>query len=329
MPVQMIMTHDQYTEMREKLFPPNNDREQFGFMITGISKFDNGCNLLCRKYIHADGSCLNEQSRISVVPKPEFVQFAYYGVKECKGGLVVFHTHPFSDERVCFSGIDDRSQAASFSKEVKYLGDGPHASVVLGRNSVDARWFNAKTGRTEPITAIKIIGERGTRVLTPTSKGKSGIDENEVSEIHNRQVLAFGKAGQRLIQKCKVAIVGCGGIGSLLFIALVRLGVRDLVLIDSDTVESTNLNRLAGSRLIDVENKTPKVEMLAQCARQINPHIKLTMIPDSVSSSEALHALKSCDHIFGGLDALSPRVLLNTDFRRAFCTNILSFSTDG
>jgi molybdopterin/thiamine biosynthesis adenylyltransferase len=258
-----------------------------------------------------DKSCLTNQSGVSVVPDPRFVQYVYNAVKECKGGLITIHTHPFSNENVNFSGIDDRSEADSFPKEVELLEKGPHASIVFGRNSVDARWYDANTKQIKPIKAIKVIGESGTKTLTPTSQTKLYQDET-INEIHNRQVLAFGKAGQKLIQKAKVGIVGCGGLGSILFILLVRLGVREFVLIDDDVVENTNLNRLAGSKLVDVKNKTPKVEMLGNYGLEISDKIKTDLIAESVFSSKAKYALKSCDYIFGGVDTQSPRVLLNS-----------------
>ena len=310
MKTQITMTAKMYNEMLEKLFPAANDSEQFGFIITGLSKHENGHNLLCRKFIHADESCLTNQSGVSVVPDPRFVQYVYNAVKECNGGLITVHTHPFSNGNVCFSGIDDRSEEDSFPKEVELLGKGPHASMVFGKNSVDARWYDANTRQIEPISAIKIIGEIGTKTLKPTSQ-RENPDET-IYEIHDRQVLAFGKAGQKLIQKAKVGIVGCGGLGSILFILLVRLGVRDFVLIDDDLVENTNLNRLAGSKLIDVKNKTPKVEMLENYGLEINDEIITDLIAESVFSSRAKYALKSCDYIFGGVDTQSPRVLLNS-----------------
>ena len=311
MEIQIVMPDKMNNEMHEKLFPPGNDSEQFAFIIAGLSKHRNGYNLLCRMFIHADESCLINQSGVSVVPDPRFVQYAYNIVKGCKCVLITVHTHPFSNENVCFSGIDDRSEEDSFPKEVELLGMGPHASIVFGRNSVDARWYDSKTRQIKPIKAIKIIGETGIKTLTPTSQRTNYPDET-INEIHDRQVLAFGKAGQKLIQKIKVGIVGCGGLGSILFILLVRLGVRNFVLIDDDIVENTNLNRLAGSRLIDVKNKTPKVEMLGNYGREINDEINTDLIAESVFSSKAKYALKSCDYIFGGVDTHSPRVLLNS-----------------
>lgn len=310
MKVKVVMTKEMYDDMANRLFPPGNNSEQFGFIIAGLSQYDDGCNLLCRKFIPADQSCLINQTGVSVVPDPRFIQFIYNAVKDCKGCLVNIHTHPFASNSVSFSGIDDRSENESFPKEVEYLGNGPHVSMVLGRNSLDARWYNADTGLTSPVESIKVIGKDGIKIINPTSH-RIAVDET-VNDIHDRQVLAFGKAGQKIIQKQKVGIVGCGGLGSVLFIQLVRLGVKNFVLIDHDAVELSNLNRLAGSTLGDVKNKTPKVEMLGSYALKICPELKLDLINESVFTDKATSALKSCDYIFGGTDNESPRDLLNS-----------------
>lgn len=311
MDVKIITTKQMYDSMISQLFPDNNPLEQFGFIITGLSKHEKNINLLCRKFIYADKSCLTEQTGTSVVPDPRFVQYVWGIVKECNGGLITVHTHPFANERVSFSPIDDRSESISFPKELEFLGEGPHANIVLGTNSIDARWYNPEEKRVEPIKAIKIIGDIGIKVLTPTSQPEEK-NTTDVKEVYDRQVLAFGKAGQNLLQKQKVCIVGCGGIGSILLIQLVRLGICNIVLIDHDHVEATNLNRLAGSTLSDVKSRILKVKMLARYAYSINPDACIEMISDSVFSSESQSTMKTCDYVFGATDNQSTRDLLNT-----------------
>jgi molybdopterin/thiamine biosynthesis adenylyltransferase len=313
MDIKIITTKQMYDAMITQLFPADNPLEQFGFIITGLSRHKNSCNLLCRKFIYADESCLIKQTGMSVVPDPRFVQYVWGIVKECNGGLITVHTHPFSKEHVGFSGIDDRSGAESFPREVEFLGKGPHANVVFGTNSVDARWYNAKDKSVSPVKEINIIGENGIEVLRPTSMPIRSRDGDRIEEIHNRQVLAFGKAGQKQLQKQKVCVVGCGGIGSVVAILLARLGVGSIVLIDHDRVEMSNLNRLAGSRLSDAKESVLKVEMLGKCICGINPNMRTELISDSVFSSEAQIALKSCDYLFGCTDNHSTRKLLNTN----------------
>ena len=312
MNINILATEDFYSWMMRQLFPKDDPNEQFGFIITGLSKNEHGTNLLCRKFIFADKSCLIKQTPVAVAPDPRFTQYVWAIAKECNGGLITVHTHPFANSHVCFSGTDDRSEAESFPKEAAFLGNGPHANIVFGKSSLDARWYDPIKRQVWPINEFRIIGEHGTEVMYPTSLGTIDKEVFGVSEIHNRQVLAFGKPGQMMLQKQRVAIVGCGGIGSVMFVLLVRLGVRRFVLIDPDVVEFSNLNRLAATRLSDAENGTPKVEMLKNYGMAINPDIHVLAIAKSVYASESQFALRACDYVFGGLDMHSPRDLLNT-----------------
>src|SRR5207249_1860878 len=77
------------------------------------------------------------------------------------------------------------------------------------------------------------------------------VSSPRVSVAHDRQVLAFGTAGQELLGQLRIGIVGLGGTGSAVAVQLVRLGVRKFVLVDPDTFEASNLSRLYGSRFAD------------------------------------------------------------------------------
>lgn len=59
-------------------------------------------------------------------------------------------------------------------------------------------------------------------------------------EVHHRLI---GKENQKIIETSKVVIVGVGGLGCTVAQNIVRLGVADILLIDSDTIETSNLPR--------------------------------------------------------------------------------------
>ena len=59
----------------------------------------------------------------------------------------------------------------------------------------------------------------------------------------SRQELVIGKKAQKKLENSKIAIVGLGATGSLTSELLVRAGVKKLILIDRDYVESSNLQR--------------------------------------------------------------------------------------
>ncbi len=70
----------------------------------------------------------------------------------------------------------------------------------------------------------------------------------------------------------RVGIAGCGGLGSNVAMLLARSGVQDMLLIDYDVVEPSNLNRqLFFPRHVGM----PKVQALAEILQELNPKIRL------------------------------------------------------
>jgi hypothetical protein len=168
MKVQIVMTELYYDQIRHELFPPGDSDEHFMFGLTGFSRYRRTCNILLRSFIHADKSCVHTQSGANVRPKREFTQYVWALAKKSNSGLIDFHTHPFSETHVRFSGIDDASEADSFPKAVKSLGDGPHASIVFGRDCMDARWYDPKAKELKPVTTVKVLGDKLINII-PTS----------------------------------------------------------------------------------------------------------------------------------------------------------------
>lgn len=168
MHVKIIMTASQYALIRQGLFPSDSSDEHFGCGITGVSHYPSGCNLLLRRFIMADKSCLIKQSGASVRPDPRYVEYVWTLAQESAGGLIDFHTHPFCGTGVRFSSIDDHDARVGFPKMVARLGDGPHASVVLSAESLDAQWYDATNGTIHPVAALRILGEN-LQTIIPTS----------------------------------------------------------------------------------------------------------------------------------------------------------------
>lgn len=125
-----------------------------------------------------------------------------------------------------------------------------------------------------------------------------------------RQELLFGEVGQQAFHGMKVAIVGLGGAGTLLTEGLAGLGVGHLVLIDDDTVEESNLPRLAGADQRDVGR--PKAEVAVRLARRAQPGIGLTVLDKRVEHPGARHELTQCDWIFLAADGAAARHWTNT-----------------
>ncbi len=123
----------------------------------------------------------------------------------------------------------------------------------------------------------------------------------------DRSVRLFGSEGFARLAATRVAIVGCGGIGTHVAQQLAHLGVG-AVLIDDEDVEDTNLNRYVGVYPEDVGK--PKVEVVAANMLRIRPDLSVTPICASLQSAEAFDAIKASDWVVGCLDNDGARLVL-------------------
>ncbi|WP_143219660.1 HesA/MoeB/ThiF family protein [Actinomadura sp. CNU-125] len=132
------------------------------------------------------------------------------------------------------------------------------------------------------------------------------------TDRHDHQVRAFGAAAQRRLRALTVAVVGVGGIGSLVVQGLAHMGAGRLIVVDPDHVEPTNLNRLAGATDVDARSETSKIEVAARLARSIDPDIAVHQLPASVLDADTWRELRCADVIVGAVDEHAPRWALNT-----------------
>jgi molybdopterin/thiamine biosynthesis adenylyltransferase len=125
----------------------------------------------------------------------------------------------------------------------------------------------------------------------------------------NRQISFFGQRGQDKIKRTKVVIVGYGGLGTQVFMALCYLGVSQINIIEHETFSETNRNRYVGFYHTDVG--CDKGDVAVRLANLINPAINVENIKNRLETTEAFEAIKAADVVFGCVDNDGPRSILN------------------
>ena len=88
-----------------------------------------------------------------------------------------------------------------------------------------------------------------------------------------RQIELWGKATQELLQSKSIAIIGAGGLGSSLAMALGTSGIGKLDIVDFDEVSSHNIHRQIAFNLDD-EGKN-KAEVIVDLLKRKNPFIEV------------------------------------------------------
>ena len=109
------------------------------------------------------------------------------------------------------------------------------------------------------------------------------------------------------IESSKVLLCGLGGVGSIVATSLVRMGFKDISLIDFDKVEYTNLNRQIMYDLLDIDFR--KVDVCKKKMEQVSPLVRVTPYCKKIYSIKDLPADRF-DIILDCIDFIDGKVAL-------------------
>ncbi|QQE80354.1 ThiF family adenylyltransferase [Alicyclobacillus sp. SO9] len=126
----------------------------------------------------------------------------------------------------------------------------------------------------------------------------------------SRTELVFGTDGVKTLHQKTVAVLGAGGVGSFAMEALARSGIGQLILIDKDTVDITNVNRQLPALTTTVGH--PKVDVMKERIHAINP--ECTVIAKKVfftqENEDELFGFDSLDYVVDAIDVVSAKIHL-------------------
>lgn len=105
---------------------------------------------------------------------------------------------------------------------------------------------------------------------------------------------------QSRLRNCRVAIAGLGGVGGVHLLTLARLGIGKFNVADFDKFDFVNFNRQVGATMSSIDR--PKIDVLEEMARDINPELELRLFPDGISTKNLDEFLDGVDVYVDGLD---------------------------
>ena len=214
-------------------------------------------------------------------------------------GLIEFHNHRVGPPR--FSHIDEANVPPMASYVTSLMPNQPYGAGVYadGRVFVE-HWTNDgnETHRGE-FTSVTVCGHQYRLVNAPARVKRKRLA---------RQDEILGPWGSATLAGLRVAVVGLGGTGSHMALALVFLGVRELFLVDSDCVDTTNLNRLVTAGMADIG--APKTLVARRRLREIDLGLRCTVLA-AITPDKPRPELEDVDLIIGCVDHDGPRDRLN------------------
>jgi len=299
MPVELRITSHDWSQLRAVLLP--DDEEHAAVLVCGQLTTSRKQVLLVRQVLAIGDEDLDRESgRLHVSIRPTTIARLAKRVARDGLSLLVCHSHPFPGA-VHPSPLDIRTERELCGRVlVGRLPERLVGSLIVGPDGWSARAWSRDAQF--DIDELRVVGDQIARDRIHAEEGL------ETDDTVDRQVRAWGSDGQRALADSTVVVAGCGGTGSHSVVQLAHLGIRNLVLIDPDFIEPSNLSRVVASTAGDIGR--PKVDVLADAVGLINPRAVVRGLRASVLDIDA-HTYLDADLIVCATDGHGSRALLN------------------
>jgi molybdopterin/thiamine biosynthesis adenylyltransferase/proteasome lid subunit RPN8/RPN11 len=280
--------------------------ESAGVLLARQVSTPEGMRLLARRMCWVDPSAYTAQTSNHMSIRPEGYIGALALAEADTAVPIWFHTHPSGTsgpvpsrwDRQVDKDIADLFRLRSGSDHYGTLIFSPHGDEYIFTGDIQPADEAPK-----PIDRIWVVGDRWRLVQSQHSQ------PIPLDAIFDRNVRAFGSAIQILLGDLKVVITGAGGTGSAVAEQLVRLGVRNLTLVDADTLSASNVTRVYGSTPADIGRL--KVEVLRDHLLRIAPDLKCRTLDEMGTLRHVAQAMTGADVLFGCTDDNAGRLTLS------------------
>ena len=136
------------------------------------------------------------------------------------------------------------------------------------------------------------------------------LTQEEVARYQRHLSLqGFGLAAQERLKAGTVLMIGAGGLGCPALLYLAAAGVGRIVIVDPDSVDTSNLQRQV--LYVSGDRGANKAETAARRLRALNPLVRIDAHPVRFERSNALDLVRSCDLVVDGSDNFPTRYLVN------------------
>ncbi|NLA75256.1 MAG: HesA/MoeB/ThiF family protein [Deltaproteobacteria bacterium] len=119
---------------------------------------------------------------------------------------------------------------------------------------------------------------------------------------------------QHTLARARVCVIGAGGLGGQVILLLSRLGSGNILIVDGDRFDETNLNRQALCSM-DALGR-PKVAIAKEEIAKINPAVNVTAYCNSLDHNNAEKIFTNSDVIIDALDNVPDRFIIESYAQR-------------
>lgn len=129
-----------------------------------------------------------------------------------------------------------------------------------------------------------------------------------MKERYRRNIEAISEEENSLLFDKKACIIGCGGLGGYIIEILARIGVGNLIVVDGDVFEESNLNRQLFSKTAFLGKS--KAEAAYERVAEINPEVKVKYIYGFFDENNYSEIIADSDVVIDALDNIKTKKFL-------------------
>ena len=217
------------------------------------------------------------------------------------------HTDSFGSRRRAFHNDLGSGHHALYA-DAAQVGRALQAYSTKSARISDGQMFGRVLWRGDefgPLDCVSVVG-------ADLKFWYSRREESAIADFTASHAQAFGQGTTQQLRRLSIAVIGCSGTGSPVIEQLVRLGVGELVLVDDDIIEERNVNRILNSTVEDAQQQKSKAQMLADAIDRIGLGTRVRVFSENLWNRDVIRAVGECDVVFGCMDSLEGRFLLNT-----------------
>jgi tRNA A37 threonylcarbamoyladenosine dehydratase len=249
---------------------------------------------------------LNERFGHVVINEPYSLRMALEAERHCFAVGVV-HSHP-RNYRPDPSHIDDDMDRYYSSYFSGFAPSRPYISLIFSELNGELAASGRVWWRSRWLTVGGFCIEQSP--ILSWAHGKPIAGKRVDSSRRVRLSAAFGQQASERLSRSTVAVIGAGGTGSAAIEALARAGVGRLVVVDPDTVEPSNLERLHGGWPSHADHGASKVQVAREHVRRIDPEIEVVPIIGRLPQKEVVDAVLGAHVALGCTDQQHSRLAL-------------------
>ncbi|MGE5417088.1 MAG: HesA/MoeB/ThiF family protein [Acidobacteriota bacterium] len=224
-----------------------------------------------------------------------------------KENAILLKLHSHRSETDAFSETDDISDNELVDSVSGYL---QRDFCCISAIMTESRRIKARVlqvdGKAIPVESVLIVGDDIHFWLYQDMNGNQGL-----GQLSKRTTQTLGRHTTQILSRLRIGIVGTSGTGSPTVEMLNRLGVGYLVLVDGDIINHLNVGRIYNSTVWDADEGRYKVHILKQKMQQNGLPTIVEAFPKDLYHASVIRALAQCDIIFGCMDSVDGRHLLN------------------